>query len=142
MFENNNEDYKLYKINQQYQSFSNETLLPLNGYLEKIRRELTKLMIKNYEVELNVNLVFGSKNNSNNECNIFIKTKSADIDEVFEQLIKKQEDLKDNAVLLKGVESITYSFTKIIINTFVKILLLNLQIGERIKNVQLIHKTK
>ena len=142
MFENNNEDYKLCKINQQYQSFSNETLLPLNGYLEKIRRELTKLMIKNYEVELNVNLVFGSKNNSNNECNIFIKTKSADIDEVFEQLIKKQEDLKDNAVLLKGVESITYSFTKIIINTFVKILLLNLQIGERIKNLQLIHKTK
>ena len=82
-------------------------------------------MTKDHEIELNANLVFGSKNNSNNECNVFIKTKSADIDEIFDQLIEKHEDLKKINFLLKGVESITYSFIKII----TKILLLNLQIG-------------
>ena len=46
---------------------------------------------------------------------------SADIDEVLDQLIKKNEDLKDTNFLLKGVESITYSFTKIIVkNTFIE----------------------
>ena len=44
-------------------------------------------MTKNHEVELNANLVFGSKNNPNNKCNVFIKTKSADIDEIFEIII-------------------------------------------------------
>ena len=73
-FENPNEDYKIYKIDQQYQSFSNNILLPLDEYLEKIRRGLIKLMIKNYEVELNVNLVFASKSNPNDGCNVFIKT--------------------------------------------------------------------
>ena len=121
MFEKDDEDYNIYKTNQQYQSFSNKTLLPLHKYLEKIRPELIKLMIKNHEVELNVNLVFRSKINSNDECNVFIKTKSADIDEIFDQLIKKHEDLKNINFLLKGVESITYIFTKIIIeNTFIE----------------------
>ena len=55
---------------------------------------LKSLITKNHEVELNVNLVFRSKTNPNNECNIFISSKSADIDEVFDQLIKKHEDLK------------------------------------------------
>ena len=32
-----NENYKIYMINQQYQSFSNTILLPLDEYLEKIR---------------------------------------------------------------------------------------------------------
>ena len=78
-------------------------------------------MIKNHEAELNVSLVLGSKTNPNDECNMFIKTRSADIDEVFNQLIKKQETLEKTSFLIKGVESITYSFTKIIIkNTFVE----------------------
>ena len=82
-------------------------------------------MIKNYEAELNVNLVFGSKTNPNDECNVFIKAKSADIDELFDQLNKKHEDLKNINFLLKGIESFavnyTYSFIKIIIkNTFVE----------------------
>ena len=93
--------------------------------MEKIRPVLIKLMIKNYEVKLNVSLVLRSKNNPIDECNIFIKTKSADIDEVSDQLIKKHEDLKDINFLLKGVESITCSFTKIIVkSTFIE-----LQIG-------------
>ena len=89
MFKDDDEDYNIYKINQQYQSFSNKILLPLDEYLEKTRPELIKLMMKNQEVELNVNLVFRSRDNSNNECDLFITTKSADIDEVFDQIIKK-----------------------------------------------------
>ena len=95
--------------------------MPLDEYLEKNGPELIKLMTKNHEAELNVNLVFGSKTSFNNECNVFIKTKSADIDEIFDQLIKKHEDLKNIVFLLKGAESIANSFTKIIIkNTFVE----------------------
>ena len=41
--------------------------------------------------------------------------KSADIDEIFDQLIKKHEDLKNIDLVLKGAESITYIFIKIII---------------------------
>ena len=82
---------------------------------------MINLITKNHEVELNVNLVFRSKTNPNNECNIFIPSKSADIDEVFDQLIKKQEKLKNIVFLLKGVESITYSFTNTIVkNTFIE----------------------
>ena len=78
-------------------------------------------MTKDHEVELNANLVFGSKNNPNNECNVFIKTKSANIIEICDQLIEKHEDLKDINFLLQGAELITYSFIKIIIkNTFVE----------------------
>ena len=43
-------------INQQYQPFSNKTLLLLNKYLEKIRPELINLMTKYHEVKLNANL--------------------------------------------------------------------------------------
>ena len=121
LFEDDDEDYNIYKINQQYQPFSNKTLLPLDKYLKKIRPGLTNLMTKDHEVELNANLVFGSKYSPNNECNVFIKTKSADIDEIFDQLIEKHKDLKNINFLLKDVESITYSFIKIIIkNTFVE----------------------
>ena len=121
MLEDDDEDYNICKINQQCQSFSGKTLLSLDEYLEKIRPELIKLMIKNCEAELNVNLVFGSKNNPNDECNVFIKTKSANVDEIFDQLIEKHEDLKNINFLLKGVESIAYSFIKIIIkSTFVE----------------------
>ena len=121
MFENDDEDYNTYEINQQYQSFSGKTLLPLDEYLEKISPELIKLITKNYKAELNVSLVFGSKTNPNDDCNVFIKTKSAGIDEMFDELIKKHETLKNIGFLLKGAESITYNFTKIIIeNTFVE----------------------
>ena len=78
-------------------------------------------MTENYEVKLGVNFVLGSKINPNNECNVFIKAKSADIDEVFDQLIKKHEDLKNINFVLKGVESMTYNFIKIVIkNTFIE----------------------
>ena len=121
LFEDDDEDYNIYKINQQYQPFSNKTLLPLDKYLKKIRPGLTNLMTKDHEVELNANLVSGSKYSPNNECNVFVKTKSADIDEIFDQLIEKHKDLKNINFLLKDVESITYSFIKIIIkNTFVE----------------------
>ena len=59
--------------------------------LKKIRPGLINLITKNHEVELNVNLIFRSKKNLNNECNIFITSKSADIDEVFNQLINKMK---------------------------------------------------
>ena len=116
--DDDDEDYKIYKINHQFQSFSNKILLPLNEYLEEIRPELINLMSKNYEVELNVNIVLGSKNNPNDECNMFIKTRSANSHEVFDQLIEKHEDLKSTNLVLKGVESITYSFIKIIIKKY------------------------
>ena len=78
-------------------------------------------MTKDHEVELNANLVFRSKTNPDNRCNIFITSISGDVDEVFDQLIKKHEDLKNINFFLKGVESITYSFTKIIVkNTFIE----------------------
>ena len=81
----------IYKINQQYQSFSNKTLLPLNEYLKKIRPELIKLLTNDHEIEPDVNLVFRSRTNSNDEFNMFIKTKSANIDEILNQLIKKKD---------------------------------------------------
>ena len=105
MFEDDDEDYNIYKIGQQYQSFSSKILLPLDEYLEKIRPELIDLMTENYEAELSVNFVLGSEINPNDQCNVFINAKSADIDEVFDQLIKKHEDLKNIDFVLKGVES-------------------------------------
>ena len=78
-------------------------------------------MIKNYEIELNLNVALGSRSNSNDECNMLIKTRSANVDEIFDQLIKTQDTLENINFLLKGVESITYSFTKVIVkNTFVE----------------------
>ena len=91
LFEDGDEDYNIYKINQQYQSFSNKTLLPLNEYLKKIRPELIRLLTNDHEVEPDVNLVFRSRTNSNDEFNMFIKTKSANIDEILNQLIKKKD---------------------------------------------------
>ena len=82
---------------------------------------MINLITKNHEVELNVNRVFRSKANPNKECNIFIASKSAALDEVFDQLIEKHEDLKNINFLLKGTESITYIFAKIIVkNTFIE----------------------
>ena len=121
MFGDDKQNYNIYEINQQHQSFSKKTLSPLDECFKKIRAGLINLTTKNYEFELNVNLVFRSKTNPNNECNIFITSKSADIDEALDQLIKKHEDLKDINFLLKGVELITYSFTKMIVkSTFIE----------------------
>ena len=89
MLEKFNEDYSIYKIGQKYQSFSNKILLPLDEFLQKITSELIDLMTENCEVELCVNFVLGSKINPNNECNVLIKVKSADLDGVFDQPIKK-----------------------------------------------------
>ena len=79
---------------------------------------MINLITKNHKVELNNNLAFRSKTNPNNECIILITSTSADIDEVFDQLIKKYEDLK--IINIKGVESITYSFITIVKNTFLE----------------------
>ena len=81
LFENNEEDYNLYLINnQQCQSFSDKTLLKLDKYLEKIRLNLTKL-INDCKVNLNVNAVFRSIKNPNDKRTLYIKIKeTADID--------------------------------------------------------------
>ena len=122
--DDDDEDYKSYLTNyQQYQSFSGKTLLPLNEYLEKVRPELIK-MSKNCNIS--VNAVFRSIRNPNDIINLQIKSeKTTDIDEIFDQLIKKHHDLTEslkNVDLIPGdIESITYNFTEIIIsNTFIE----------------------
>ena len=122
---NDDEGYNLYPTNhQQYQSFSGKTLLPLNEYLEKVRPELIK--IKNCEVSINVNIVFKSTRNFNDKRTVQIKSKNTtDIDEIFDQLIKKHHDLteflKNVDLISEGIESITCNFTEIIIsNTFIE----------------------
>ena len=57
LFDDDDEDYNIYKINQQYQSFSSKTLLSLDEYLKKIRPGLINLMTKYHEVDLNANFV-------------------------------------------------------------------------------------
>ena len=75
----------MYKLNQQYQSFSSKALLPPNEYLEKIRPELTESITKYYEVKLSVNYVFGFKKNPNDECNVLIESETTTyIDEIFD----------------------------------------------------------
>ena len=122
--DDDDEDYKSYLTNyQQYQSFSGKTLLPLNEYLEKVRPELIK-MSKNCDISVNV--VFRSIRNPNDIITLQIKSeKTTDIDEIFDQLIKKHHDLTEslkNVDLIPGnIESITYNFTEIIIsNTFIE----------------------
>ena len=120
------ENYSLYFIsNQQYQSFSDKTLLPLDKYLEKIRPEMIKI-IKNCKINLIVNTVFKSTRNFNDKRTLQIKSKNTtDIDEIFDQLIKKHHELIESLnnvdLIPEGIESITYNFTEIIIsNTFIE----------------------
>ena len=61
LFEDVEEDYNMYEINQVFSHFLTRLFLPLDEYFKKIRSGLIKLMTKNHEVELNVNLVFRSK---------------------------------------------------------------------------------
>ena len=95
-------------------------MLPLDEYLEKIRPELTKLMTNDYNVKLSVNVVFITKINPNNECYVFIESDNkTDVDEIFDELIKKCKSLRNINFIPKGFESVTYNFTKLIIsNTF------------------------
>ena len=124
MFNDNDEDYNLYPIKyQQYQSFSSKILLTLDEYLERVRLDLIK-MSKNCKLKLTVNTVFKSIRNSNDKRTLQIKS-SANINEIFDQLIKKHHDLTESLknvdLIPEGIESITYNFTKIIItDTFIE----------------------
>ena len=110
MFNDDNEDYNLYPTNyQQYQSFSGETLFPLNEYLEKVRSELIK--IKNCEVNISADAVFRSIRNSKDKRTLQIKSKNtSDIDEIFDQLIKKYHELIESLKIVdlipEGIESL------------------------------------
>ena len=92
------DDYNPYPINyQQYQSFSDKTLLTLDEYFEKIRSELTRLINKVCNVRLVVNLVFRSIENFNDKRNIQIKSKSTtNINEIFSRLIKIHKTLSES----------------------------------------------
>ena len=124
MFNDNDEDYNLYPTKyQQYQSFSSKILLTLDEYLERVRLDLIK-MSKNCKLKLTVNTVFKSIRNSNDKRTLQIKS-SANINEIFDQLIKKHHDLTESLknvdLIPEGIESITYNFTKIIItDTFIE----------------------
>ena len=74
----------------------------------------------NEKCKVTVNAVFRSKNNSNNKINISIESKNVtDIDEIFDQLIKKHEDLTKS--LIDFVPEGVYNLTEIItMNTFIK----------------------
>ena len=68
--------------------------------------KLTESITKNCKVKL-VNYVFEFKKNPNDECNVFIESEgTTDIDEIFDQLIKKHkefiEPLKDTGFVPKG----------------------------------------
>ena len=124
LFNDDDEDYNLYPTNyQQYQSFFDKTLLPLNEYLEKIRPELIR-MSKNCNISADT--VFRSIRNSNDLTTLQIKSENTtNIDEMFDQLIKKHEthskSLKDINFKPEGIESMIYNFTETIIsNTFIE----------------------
>ena len=124
MFNDNDEDYNFYPTKyQQYQSFSSKILLTLDEYLERVRLDLIK-MSKNCKLKLTVNTVFKSIRNSNDKRTLQIKS-TANIDEIFDQLIKKHHDLTESLknvdLIPEGIESITYNFTEIIItDTFIE----------------------
>ena len=119
----NHNDCNLYLINcQQYQAFPDKALLTLNEYFERTRPELTRLVSKACKVKLVVNFVFRSIKNFNDKRNIHIKIKNTtNIGEIFNQLIKKHENLykslKEIGLVSESIESITYNFTEIIKNT-------------------------
>ena len=78
---------------QQYQSFSGKILLTRNEYLKKKKSQLIKIS-KDCKVKLSVNAVFRSTTNNNDKRTLCSKSKdTTDIDEIFEQLIKKHIDL-------------------------------------------------
>ena len=86
-------------------------------------------IIKNCKINLIVNTVFKSTRNVNDKRTIRVKNKdtvelhSTDIDERFDDLIKKHHDLTESLknvdLMSEAIESIIYNFTEIIIsNTF------------------------
>ena len=106
--------------------FSDNTLLTLDEYLQRIRSELIRLMNEGCKVKLTVDAVYRLKKDPNDKRTLHIKSKNTtDIDEIFSQLIKKHEELskslKNIDLASEGIESITYNFTEIIkMNTFVE----------------------
>ena len=126
MFDDNDEDYNLYPINnKKYQPFSDKNLLPFCEYLKSIKPKLIKLISDCCRVKCNINVVFRLERfkKSIDKINIYIKSKNTtDIDEIFSQLIGKHEklseSLKDIQFISEGIESMTYNFT--VINTFIE----------------------
>ena len=124
--DDDDEDYNLYSTKyQQHESFSVKIFLPLNEYLEKIRPELIKI-IKNCKINLIVNAVFKSANNFNDKRTMRVKNKdTTDIDEIFDELIKKHDDLieslKNVDLIPEGIESIIYNLSEITVsNIFIE----------------------
>ena len=77
------------------------------------------------KVKLNVNAVFRQERlkKSNGKISVYIKSKNTtDIDEIFSQLIEKQEELTESLKHLnftsESIESIVYNFT--LANTFIE----------------------
>ena len=69
---------------------------------------MTELADKDCKVRLGINCIFAIKKNPNDECNIFIESEdTTDIDEIFDQLIKKHkkltESLKDISFIPKAL---------------------------------------
>ena len=89
---------------------------------------MTRLISEDCKVKFSVNVVFRSTKDFNYERTLCIKSKNTtDIDEIFDNLIKKHEDssksLKNIDLVPEGIESLIYSFTDIIrMNTFVHLL--------------------
>ena len=87
--------------------------------------ELIKIS-KDCKVKLSVTVIFRSTKNNNDKRTLCIKSEdTTDINEIFDQLIKKHNDLikplKNIDTISEGIESITYNFTEIIkINTFLE----------------------
>ena len=129
LFDDNDEDYDLYSTsNKQYQSFSDKNLLPFDEYLERIRPKLTELMTKYCKVRLNANVIFRLERfkKSNDQRSIYIKSKNTtDIDEIFDQLIEKHEELSESLknidLISEGIESLTYNLSEFTVtNAFIE----------------------
>ena len=125
MLDDNDEDYDSYSINnKKYQSFCGKNLLPFCDSLEKIKPNLIKLMRDCCKVRLNVNVVFRQERlkKSKDKIIVYIKSKNTtDIDEIFNQLIEKHEELSESFKHLnfipEGIDSIIYKLT--VTNTFI-----------------------
>ena len=83
-------------------------------------------IIKNCKINLNVDAVFKSTKNFNDKRTIQIRNKdTTDIDEIFDELIKKHHDLteslKNTDLIPEGIESIIYNFTEVAVSeTFIE----------------------
>ena len=84
------------------------------------------IKIKNCKVNISVNAVFRSIRNPNDIITLQIKSENTtDIDEIFDQSIKKHETHSESLKYInfkpEGIESMIYNFTETIIsNTFIE----------------------